>query len=272
MGSSTEDFVGGRVYRIPGFLHPSDAMALSGIADWQNRNDIVGSIAEIGVFYGRSFSLLATFLKPEQGEVAVACDLFDIGQREEGDSDQLRDFRSNMARAGLGDVHLKVHAGDSGKLSVDDFLSIGGPVRLFSVDGGHEAHHVAADSRIAAGALTDAGVIAFDDFFNSLYPDVTFEVLRQLRGPMKEFAPFLQTRNKLYVCRREMLATYTDVAMSMKLWAGGRRQQFAFLDGDIVYISQSLPNRLVYQGMSRIGLGALTGGLLKATEPRYARQ
>ena len=50
---------------------------------------------------------------------------------------------------------------------------MGGPLRFFSIDGGHLSHIVKHDLETAALSITDGGVIILDDYFNPEFPGVS---------------------------------------------------------------------------------------------------
>jgi hypothetical protein len=55
-------------------MNPSDALLFAAVAAGQTADGIKGSLAEIGVFFGRSFFLLAKMAS--DSEKALALDLF----------------------------------------------------------------------------------------------------------------------------------------------------------------------------------------------------
>jgi len=62
-------------------------MIFQAILDHQRRQNYVGAVAKIGVFYGRSFALMAKCVNPAN-EKALGLDLFDIGVDSAGVSSQ----------------------------------------------------------------------------------------------------------------------------------------------------------------------------------------
>jgi methyltransferase family protein len=263
-------FIDRRLYRITGFLHPVDAMVLYGLAKLQRASGIVGGVAEIGVFYGRAFSLLAKTLQSGK-ERGLAIDLFDIGPLPSGGSQQLDAFNDAMRGEGIPVVDYEVYAGSSAAVTAELIKDRIGPVRVFSVDGGHERDDVDNDSALALNALHPAGVIAFDDFFNPSYPDVTCAVLDFMNRQDGGVRPFCITKNKLYVCRADVHAFYMKGMEELDLWAGGEKQKFAFLGDEVYHCTQSLANRVVYQKAAERGFGAIAAGLLRAPRHKFAR-
>jgi len=265
----SQRFIDHDLYRINGFLHPVDAMALAGLAGYQLGGGVLGAMMEIGVFYGRSAALMGRYLRPD--ERFVASDLFDINESETGESEQLTAFRETMRRSGISPEALIVLQGDSARLDPAEILGRAGPIRLMSIDGGHEEHHVRSDAALAAQVVSADGVIVFDDFFNAQYPDVTVAALKALETVLSGFSPFLITRNKLYTCRREHLGGYRTAARDMPVWAGANFDAFRFLGEDILFLSQSQAHQALYQIAAERGAGWLARTALKAGKARFAR-
>jgi hypothetical protein len=263
-------YINRRLYKITGFLHPVDAMVLLGLSLFQKSHGITGSIAEIGVFYGRSFCLLVRTLVRGK-EKALAIDLFDIGVRDGRDSEQLESFKRTLATEGVPDSDYLIRAGSSGEVTADYIVGNVGRVRLFSVDGGHEKEEVDYDSALALQALHPNGVIAFDDFFNPQYPDVTCAVIDFLRANSGQITPFCLTKNKLYVCPSSAYDTYTRCMSELPLWAGATKAVFPFLGKNVHFCTQSIPNRIAYQKAAEIGFGDIADKLLRKSRQVYAR-
>jgi hypothetical protein len=246
-------FIDRRLYRIHGFMHPTDAMIFSTILDYQNRNSLSGGCVEIGVFYGRSFALMAQFLQKD--ECALGIDLFDIGERADAQSAQLKAVRDMLHTEGL-DAHTHLFKRDSAQITADEITNVVGTTRFFSIDGGHELHHVRCDSALALQTLAPHGVIAFDDFFNPQYPDVTVAVLQFLKE-QPDLAAFCITKNKLYVARASEYKRYLEAAKSAAVWGNAYHECFSFLGREIIHWNQSLINRALYQKSAELGLGNL---------------
>jgi len=259
--SEIKAFIDQRVYKVTGYLHPTDAMAIAGLSAWQNSNNIAGSVMEIGVFYGRSFVLMAK-ARGSIPTIAVACDLFDIDIIADGDSLQLRSFKELLKREGIPESTVKIMQVDSTRLAPNDILSITTKMRLFSIDGGHEERQVRSDAELALSVLCDDGIIIFDDFFNPRHPGVTFAVMNFLENRRSEILPFLITNNKLYVCRANLVQSYQTAVTEMHLWAGAQIDQFVFKNDKIIYLFQTLPHRAIYQLMAGFGLGNLAAALI----------
>ena len=82
-------------------------------------------------------------------------------------------------------------------------------IRIAHVDGGHDYGVVRRDIEVVARLLRDEGVIAFDDFFNRRCPGTTQAIIEFLLHS-RQFAPFMLTTKKLWVCRREWHDAYSS--------------------------------------------------------------
>jgi len=256
-------FIDRRLYRIRGFLHPSDAMVLATIMAFQAQRGWKGAHAEIGVFYGRSLALLA-FDAAQSGSRVLGIDLFDIpGQRAY--------VEKHLGQLGLSDV-LTLHAGSSLETPAAQALKAIGPVRLFSIDGGHELVHIDNDAELAADALSCSGVIAFDDFMNAQYPDLSRGIIRFLEAHSDRLAPFAITRAKLYCCPPQVYEAYLAAISRVSLWGGAWIERFVFLEREVVFINQPLLGRALYQTLAEQGLGQLGDRLAPRARQRFARQ
>ena len=242
---------------VKGYLGPVDALAISSVLIEQTKRGYAGGVAEIGVFYGRSFFLMAKLLAA--GEKALAADLFDIDASASCEkSGQLRKFLENAAILGVPVDERDVFVGPSGALSPLQITVRAGPIRFFSVDGGHELHHVIEDGDLARNTLAPHGVICFDDFCNPEWSEVTLGVFDFLRKH-KDFLPFAITEKKAYVCRRGYEGFYREAVLGSELLASFPKSVTRMLGHEPIFVSHPmLPQRLPYELLSRFGLGRLS--------------
>ncbi|MEM7641575.1 MAG: class I SAM-dependent methyltransferase [Pseudomonadota bacterium] len=229
--------------RIQGYMDPCDALSFQTVLEYQNGAGLRGGGAEIGVYYGRSYFLIRKLIG--QGDKVFAADLFNIGERADG-SDQLDALRASGQALGLPVSDDLIHRGDSADLTADTITKAVGPVRFFSVDGGHKLDHLRIDAAIARDALADHGVIVFDDVYNHTWPEVAVGVFEFL-GQNKDFAPFAITPKKLYVCRRDHHAAYHGaMAGSAHLSSLGRIDRDLLGDA-VVVVEHPIRKRILYE-------------------------
>jgi hypothetical protein len=160
--------------KVKGWLAKEAILLITRIDEAQKIFDIKGHVGEIGVFNGKLFIIL--YLLVRTNEQAVAVDIFaeeylNVYQSSQGYRDI---FIKNVENFAKSTEKLKVIAEDSSKISANDIkISVGGELRLFSVDGGHTANLVRNDLKIASQSICKGGVIILDDYFNPAWPGVS---------------------------------------------------------------------------------------------------
>jgi hypothetical protein len=196
------------VHSVQGWLQAGPRAAIWALLDSQVLDGVAGDVMEIGVFHGRTFALLAASRRP--GERAIAVDLFGSEQRRST-------FLANMKRLGIYDSQM-----DLWDMSSEEFAknpgraALANRIRFLSLDGGHSYETVIVDLKISETALNADGVVAFDDFFNPWYPDVTAALFDYLNGPAAltpfalavNFGPPSQGANKIFLCREPAADRY----------------------------------------------------------------
>lgn len=241
---------------IKGYIDPPDALVFLTLLQGQQRLGFAGGVAEIGVFYGRSYFLMKKVCGPQQKLLAI--DLFDLAQDGDGATTQYRRFIENGRRLGLPvDEHLVIE-GDSTVLRPDQIVGKVGPTRFFSIDGGHLLHHVAADSHLALETLAPHGIIAFDDTFNPTWPEVTIGVTDFLRRHQDELAAFCITKYKTYVCRREFHDIYRNMIGDAPDLAAFDHVETDLLSAAAIRMDNPMSRRIVYELLVRLGMRSLS--------------
>ncbi len=215
-----------------------------------------GGIAEIGVFYGRSYFLLKKLSSSDDRILAI--DLFDIDQASDGAPTQYSRFIANGRRLGLAVDEELIIKGDSTMMQADQITSKIGRTRFFSVDGGHTLQHIAADSRLATDTLADHGIIAFDDTFNPAWPEVTVGVADFLRERKDMFSTFCMTKYKTYVCRNEFREFYLNAIAEAPDLLAFDHVETEFLGSKVARLHNPISRRMVYELMVRSGMRAFS--------------
>jgi predicted O-methyltransferase YrrM len=155
---------------VSGMLQSGAVSILLSLIELQEAFGVEGNVAEIGVFQGKTFILLALALR--EGERAAAIEIF--GKSPGADRETRAVFEANLARFGCAHASDIIVA-DSQSLKPADLAARLGrdSVRLFSVDGDHSKAAVLHDLALARATLAPGGVIIADDLFNPWYPTVT---------------------------------------------------------------------------------------------------
>ncbi|SFB52770.1 Methyltransferase domain-containing protein [Rhizobium sp. NFR07] len=256
MTADLRKFIFDDLQTVEGYLDPPDALVFLSLLQAQSDNGLNGGVAEIGVFYGRSYFL---FKKVCNGEDKVlAIDLFDIDQQISGDVTQYSRFLDNGERLGLKVDEDLIIKGDSTQLRPNEITEKAGRIRFFSIDGGHMLRHVLSDSMLATDTLADHGIIAFDDTFNPAWPEVTVGVSDFLRDRQEQFAAFCMTKYKTYVCRREFYDFYRDAINNAADLMAFDHVETEFLGSKAIRLHNPMTRRMVYEVMVRSGMRSLS--------------
>lgn len=197
-------------FQVDGYTSYFDAQLFEFLLRAQSDAGISGSMAEIGVHHGRSFFILAKARR--DSEKALAIDVFEddaIYHDPRGLGRGVR-FRQNCARFNVTLEPDEIFAGLSTGIRAAEIRRRVGPVRFFSVDGGHRYDDVLYDLRLAGRTLAPGGIIVADDFMNPQWPEVSLAVVEWLREHRDTVTPFLSSPSKLYICGRSDKSFYQE--------------------------------------------------------------
>ena len=197
-----------RKKEVTGWLQRVDAEIIGSILQFQCEQNIVGSLLEIGVHHGKSFIPLCMALRDD--ELALCIDIFDDQSRNldssgEGNFDS---FQKNLSKFDISPLNVRIFKGSSEDVNCEYILGQVGPVRFFSVDGGHWKSIVQNDLLLAEQSLSAGGVIALDDYCRAEWPDVTVGYALWQDKTKSDIIPFAIGSNKLFLCRRDYANAY----------------------------------------------------------------
>lgn len=201
---TASDYIRSGSKKVNGWLAPESARLVKLVSESQARGPepAKGSVGEIGVHHGRLFILL--YLLAEPNERAFAIDIFEaqhLNVDGSGEGDRTI-FEGHLRRIGADMDRIDILAESSLEVSADRLRRITGPVRLFSVDGGHTTPIALNDLALAEATLVDGGVVILDDVFQSLWPGVSAALARYLLGGGR-LVPFA-------VCPEKVLLTQPE--------------------------------------------------------------
>ncbi|GEP57718.1 class I SAM-dependent methyltransferase [Reyranella soli] len=198
-----------KIDAIPGWFMFQSYCVWRALLDQQAR--ITGDLFEIGVWRGRSASVLASYRKG--GEKLYLCDLrLDQPAVE-------RAIRS----VGVEPANIVPLSGPSADLPAKlDLQAMHQTVRWFHIDGEHTGTAVYRELELANRIVNNDGIVVIDDFFSPRYPANTTEVIRYLEKNPFHFRLLAVGFNKGYLCRPESLPRYMDfMASGMSRTLGG---------------------------------------------------
>lgn len=181
-----------KMHKVDGWFLRESAETFCAIDQAQKDIGIAETVGEIGVHHGKSFILLSLF------DRSFAIDTFNVAENDDASGHgDLEIFKRNLARFSYPSTVTIIKA-QSQTLTPKD---IPGPVRIFSVDGGHTAYLTENDLWLADKTLTEGGVAILDDYFNPLFPDVSTGA--QTYFSKGTLFPFAISPNKLYLTNNE---------------------------------------------------------------------
>jgi len=199
MSISLDNYVARSIETVQGYLSALDAGLIAALLSYQNANNIVGDLCEVGVHHGRLFLILA--LARRAGDRALAIDLFEDDAMNANSQHSGRDraLSENARRLGIELSEEELFKTSSLDINATDILKrTTSRIRFFSVDGGHTYQHVENDLCLAERTLSAEGVIAVDDFFSINWADVSFATYDFLRRT-DTLVPFAITSGKVYL-------------------------------------------------------------------------
>lgn len=209
--------VQGAHHVVEGWLGNQAAFVTQALASEQSRQQVCGSIAEIGVHHGLFTSALIEVALIN--EPVFVIDVFDR-QQDNIDRSGRGNFHSfNVTLSHFGWKAVLVESPATGAIPIwvprtvtairakSNEVSIGmlrsyfPPLRIMSVDGGHYVDAVVNDLTMAAALLVDGGLIIVDDYTNMLeWPGVREGVAQYFYSRSdKRLAPFAIIANKLFI-------------------------------------------------------------------------
>jgi hypothetical protein len=201
-------FLASVVERIEGWLDRYAALRTIDLLHVQEARGLRGPVYEVGLYHGKYFAVLlrsAAFT----GDRAVGIDSFDYVPREQFD----REFVKHAWLDGLGrigPVDLRILDGSSrGWSDAHVMAALGAPARFVSIDGSHEHDDVLWDLRVAGSVLSEAGIIAADDYLNPACLGVN-EAINRFLIATPDVVPFAHIANKLFLARPCWAAQYRE--------------------------------------------------------------
>ena len=209
--SSMMDNVRDIATKTKGWMRSQHIDTIKHLTQMQWSYGIYGSVGEIGVYYGKLASVLATFTATEYGERFFVCDIFKnpkhymkvktaIGRKDE--------FEKTMKSVGFSmytnNEPKRIRVWDDSSIYLSKLLykTMNLPsFRMYSIDGNHFEPFVLNDLKHVSCVLREGGIIAVDDYDTQSKPGIK----SALRYFMKMYGsnvvvPLVIVRPKIYLC------------------------------------------------------------------------
>jgi hypothetical protein len=193
------------VDQMEGWLDRFAALRTIDLLHHQECSSARGPVYEVGLYHGKYFVVLLRSAAIA-GDRAVGIDSFAYLPREQFD----HELAERIRLAQLGDVDLRILAGQSRGWNAAELLAIlGAPARFISIDGSHEHDDVLWDLQVAGRLLSEAGIIAADDYLNPTCLGVN-EAINRFLIATPDVVPFAHVANKLFLARPQWAERYRE--------------------------------------------------------------
>jgi predicted O-methyltransferase YrrM len=183
---------------IPGMMSDMSVQIFDTLFDLQQRNGIVGPMLEIGVYMGKSASVLAAHARPSERVVLV---------------DVHKHFDEAIEKAHLAACDFQLMPSERFRADFRDYGALKRACRFVHIDSSHQYRATLGELKIVDELLADGGIAVFDDFVNLDYSQNMAAIFRYIFTADTDLRLFLITNEKAYVCRESALAFYGGFAL-----------------------------------------------------------
>jgi hypothetical protein len=201
-------FIASVVERIEGWLDRYAALRTIDLLHFQEASGVRGPVYEVGLYHGKYFVVLLRSAVITSDR-AVGIDSFDYVPRQRFDREFVEQARlDELGR--IGPVDLRILGGPSRALSDAQVMAaLASPARFISIDGSHEHDDVLWDLQVAGRLLSEAGIIAADDYLNPACLGVN-EAINRFLIASSDVVPFAHVANKLFLARPHWAELYRE--------------------------------------------------------------
>lgn len=186
------------VLNVPGFMADTSIAVWDALLAYQETRYITGHLGEIGVYKGKSATLLAHHQRANE-----QLWLIDF-------SDFIDEARANLTPLAQHEIrYIKQKSVDL--FRSPEFALHRRTFRWFHIDGEHTGQAVATDLTLAHELLADEGIICIDDFLNPAYAQITAATFAYLQAHRFELTLFACGYNKGYLARPTYARHYLEM-------------------------------------------------------------
>lgn len=185
---------------INGWFSPASHGIFSFFWEFQNQYSICGNLGEIGVWEGKSSTIICNFSKESEK-------IFLIDPLIEKNKEVIYRNIDSVCRR-IPDNCLLCNYKSEDFLKENTNQDLLNSFRFFHIDGCHTGSNVYFDMELADKLLTLDAVLVVDDFFNPGYPQITEAVYKYVFLNPYKFRIFFAAFNKAYLCRPEKYTFY----------------------------------------------------------------
>ena len=190
---------------INGWFSPASHGFFSFFLDAQNKLCIQGSLGEIGVWEGKSATIICNFACEKEN-------VFLIDPLIEKNKETILRNIDSVCRRIPEKLQFCNYVSDS-FLKINSNPELINSFRFFHIDGCHTGTNVYSDMELADKLLSEDSILVVDDFFNPGYPQITEAVYRFIFMNPYKFRIFFEAFNKAYLCRPGCYSFYYSYTM-----------------------------------------------------------
>jgi predicted O-methyltransferase YrrM len=244
-----------RTAAIPGWLPELDHDLLRCTLELQTALGVTGDVAELGVYMGRSATVIGAHVRPE--ETFYAVDLFDdLGFTDEANARENDESYAGLSRAAFEENYRRHHhhlptVVQGPSVDIRDHAAPDS-LRFVHIDASHLYEHVSADIAAARDLLGPQGLVVLDDYRQEHTPGVAAATWQAVGA---DLVPLVLSECKLY-------GTFdpdTDYAKHLREWAEASRyctEVQRIGDHDVLRVwdgDRRIGARIRRQGLPRLG-------------------
>lgn len=188
----------GQISAIPGWFLELDARLLAAVDSGQREHGIRGDLFEIGAYLGKSAILFGALAMSE--DTLTVCDLFEGEALTGENAAEQGQYYGSYARGRFEENYAAFHGAPPDILAMSSSLidreTYRDRIRLMHIDGSHTYSLVRSDIEMSRGFLVEGGVVAIDDWCQTVSPGSAAAVWESLVGG--ELQGICLTPQKLY--------------------------------------------------------------------------
>jgi hypothetical protein len=181
---------------VEGMLSPFSMAVMDSVLAFQAERGIKGDIVELGVYRGKSATILARRIST-------------------GERLHLYDIADYFDRAALKKTETPMifNIADTVNLSRRDFRRCKGNVRFCHIDASHRFESTMHEIALADYTLSADGILCLDDYTNLNYSQILAATFKYLFTRRTDLTMFLVTDEKAYLCRRSKFSIHADFVL-----------------------------------------------------------
>lgn len=171
---------------IDGWCNQEQFYSLELVLSFIDSIHLTGDIIELGVFTGKSSGIFANYINDNE-----TLKLVDMNMQYDVVKNNIKKLSDNIP---------KIEYYNDMTWCVSNFEK--DSAKFIHIDAGHSYNNCWNDLNMCLPLLKNNGIIAVDDFFMDIYPQVTEATYNFVSDPKNEVKLFLYAGHKAYICKK----------------------------------------------------------------------